>query len=158
MAKACSHRKIHLAYPKHWPTPEDLLNFIEAVEFSAEWARLGLDEEDDLVSLQLCIMSCPNGDDVIEGSNGLRRHRHHIHGRRPSGVKAVTVYYGYFPDFGVVYLNCVEEGREKLQFSEDDLAMIAGSLRKVEQELERLKTIRVRSRSVTPQDGEHRND
>jgi hypothetical protein len=154
MAKNCSHRKIQLAYPKHWPTPEDLLNFIESAEFSSEWAELGLDDEDDMVSLQLCIMSHPDGDDVIEGSHGLRRHRHAIQGANRKRVKAVTVYYGYFPDFGIVYMNCVEEGRDKLQFSDDDLAIIAESLRGVEAELERLKTIRIRDRSVASGDGD----
>lgn len=142
MAKDCSHRKISIAYPKHWPAPEDLLNFVEATGFTEEWAALGLDDEDDLVSLQLCIMSHPEGDRVVEGTNGLRIHRHTF--QRASGIQFVTAYYAYFPDFGVVYLNCVDTGREKIRFSASELVAINESLEEVKVELERRKTIRVR--------------
>ena len=145
MPKDCSHRKISIAYPKHWPAPEDLLNFVESTGFTEDWVGLGLDDEDDLLSLQLCIMAQPDGDGVVEGTNGLRMHRHKF--QRARGVKAVTAYYAYFPDFGVVYLNCVDTTRERLRFSLDELQAINDALREVEVELERLKTIRVRKRA-----------
>lgn len=142
MAKSCSHRKISLAYPKHLPAPEDLLHFIESTEFTADWAALGLDDEDDMVSLQLCVMSHPEGDSVVAGTSGLRVHRHFIH--RASEVRRITTYYAYFPDFGVVYLNCVDTSRAKLKFTDEQIVAINAAILEVETELERLKTIRVR--------------
>ena len=151
MAKSYSHRKICLAIPKHWPAPEDLLNFIESTEFTSDWTALGLDDEDDLISLQLCIMSHPEGDGIVSGTNGLRVHRHHF--QRASGIRSVTAYYAYFPDFGIVYMNCLDSTLEKLRFSQEELIAINQAIREVEVELERLKTIRVRRRSVEARDG-----
>src|SRR4051812_23893169 len=96
MPKTCSHRKIRLAYPKHLPAPEDLLHFIESTRFTDVWSELGLDDEHDLESLQLCIMVHPDGDQEVEGTNGLRIHRHYLH--RSSGVRAITVYYSHYAD------------------------------------------------------------
>ncbi len=156
MAKSCSHKKISLAYPKHWPAPEDLLTFIESTKFTADWSELGLDDEDDLTSLQLCLMTHPDGDEIVDGTHGLRLHRHFLH--RNVGVQAVTAYYGYFPDYGVIYLNHLEAGRVRLNFNNQERAAIEQSLRKVEIELERLKTIRVRERSFKPEDGSPDNE
>lgn len=144
MAKDCSQRTIRLAYPKHWLAPEDLLNFIESAGFTEDWEALGLDDEDDLTSLQLCIMAHPEGDQVVDGTTGLRLHRHRF--QRRSGPRAVTTYYAYFPDFGIVYLNCVDTGHERVRFSAEELHEINEALREVEAELERLKTIRVRTK------------
>jgi hypothetical protein len=58
----------------------------------------------------------------------------------------VTAYYAYFADFGVVYLNCVDTGSEKVRFSTIELNAINEALQEVEVELERLKTIRVRAK------------
>ena len=65
----------------------------------------------------------------------------------------MTVYYGYFPDFGVVYLNCLDTSREITVFDNEELGAIAESLREVEAELERVKTINIRKRSVPDHDG-----
>lgn len=150
MAKSCSHRTISLRYPKHLPAPEDILNFVESTDFSADWAALGLDDEDDMVSLQLCIMSHPEGDVVVPGTNGLRVHRHYF---ERAAVKSVTVYYAYFPDFGVVYMNCLDTSKERMKFAPEDVTAINDAIQEVESELERLKTIRVRRRSVEAGDG-----
>lgn len=155
MAKSCIQTKIRLAYPRHWPRPEDLLHFIESSEFSAGWEQLGLDDEDDLVSLQLCLMAHPDGDEQIPGSGGLRRHRHHFH--RAAGTQVVTVFYAYFHEFGIVYLNCMDTGA-KVTFSPNELAAIASSLASVEAQIIRLQTIRVRARSIGEQDGGTKND
>lgn len=155
MAKSCIQTNIRLAYPRHLPRPEDLLHFIESSEFSADWAKLGLDDEDDLVSLQLCLMAHPDGDEQIPGSGGLRRHRHRFH--RATGVQAVTVFYAYFPEFGIVYLNCVDAGT-KVTFSSNEVAAIALSLAAVESEIIRRQTIRARPLSVGFQDGGTKND
>jgi hypothetical protein len=150
MVKSCSQRTISLRYPKHLPAPEDILSFVESADFTTDWAALGLDDEDDMVSLQLCIMSHPEGDSVVPGTNGLRIHRHYFHG---AAVNSVTIYYAYFQAFGFVYMNCVDTSKERLKFSQRDLFAINESIQEVEAELERLKTIRVRRRSVESRDG-----
>jgi hypothetical protein len=147
MSKDCSQRTIRIAYPKHWPAPEDLLNFIESTAFTKDWAALGLDDEDDLVSLQLCVMANPEGDEIVAGTTSLRLHRHRF--QRRSGVQAVTTYYAYFPDFGVVYLNCVDTGHERIKFSVADLQEINESITEFEAELERRKIIQVRAKRGT---------
>jgi hypothetical protein len=47
MLDKCKVRKATLAYPKHRFSPEDLLNFIESSEFTAQWESLGLDDDED---------------------------------------------------------------------------------------------------------------
>jgi hypothetical protein len=66
---------------------------------------------------------------------------------------SVAAYYAYFPDFGIVYLNCIDASKTKASFSPDELSAINEAILEVEQELERLKTIRVRYRSVPMRDG-----
>ena len=146
MAGKCSCQKMRIAYPRHRFQPEDLLNFIESSEFTAQWAALGLDDEDDLWSLQTCIMVRPRGDGEIEGIGGLHRHTHYFQHRRDR--KFVTVYYGYFEDYGIVYLSCFDEHAEPLTFSAEERNAIRRELEKVFAELERLKFIRTSGKSA----------
>lgn len=144
MARGCRHQRMTLAYPQHRFTPEDLLHFIESTEFSEGWDELGLDDEDDLASLQLCIMAHPAGDRLIEGTNGLRLHTHKLWS---ANKREVTVYYAYFEDFGIVYLVCVDGHAERnLAFSDEQRAGFRAVLNRVQVELERLQTIRIRAR------------
>ena len=53
-------------------------------------------------SLQLCIMVQPRSN-AIAGTQWLYRHRHVFQHRKDG--KSVVVYYGYFEDFGIVYLS-----------------------------------------------------
>lgn len=59
-----------LIYPSHWPTPEDLLHFVEEPGFEDDWKSLGLNVADDLTALQLMIMTNPKGSPVVKGTGG----------------------------------------------------------------------------------------
>ncbi len=146
MGEKWNCRKATLSYPRHRFSPQDLLNFIESREFTAQWTALGLDDEDDLWHLQLCVMARPRGDEEIEGVGGLYRHRHFVQGRKD--VKYVTVYYGYFEDYGVVYLSCVDERAEKLAFSPEERSAIKRKFDKIAAELDRWKTIRTSGKAA----------
>lgn len=137
----CSYRKMTLTYPRHRFQPEDLLNFIESTKFTAEWAALGLDDEDDLWSLQTCIMVKPRGDEEIKGTGGIHRHQHFFHHRRD--VTCITVYYGYFEEYGIVYLSCTDEREGHVEFSLEEQTAIRKELERVAAELGRLKFIRL---------------
>ena len=140
MEGRCTQKKITLEYPKHYLTPEDLLVFIESHEFTASWSDMGMDDEDDLESLQLCIMANPLGDGEIDGAGGLRTHSHSFDW--DSSKPTITAYYGYFADFGIVYFTCVEEAGEPVEFSMTEKVAIRESLIKVKRELDRKQTIR----------------
>ena len=144
MAKLCSHTNIKVAIPKHVPRPEDLLHFVESKGFTGTWDSLELDVEDDLIGLQLCLMTNPDGDEVIDGSGGLKVHRHFVH--RGDKTRSFTVYYSYFLDYGVIYLISIERGRRGITFTDGELLSIRDALAAVEEELERRRTIRVRRR------------
>lgn len=143
MKGRCTQKKITLTFPKHHSfTPEDLLNFVEASEFTSTWSSLGLDDEDDLESLQLCIMANPKGDAPIDGTGGLRKHCHSFDWKGNSKVTAITAYFAYFEDYGIVYLACLDERAEDLEFTPADKDRIRKSLVVVEKELEQRKTVR----------------
>jgi hypothetical protein len=69
------HQHVALKYPQHALSPEDLLHFIETTVFTKAWEGLGLDDEEDLLALQLLIMSQPKAAPVIPGTGGLRKLR-----------------------------------------------------------------------------------
>jgi len=75
-----------------------------------------LDDEDDLLSLQLCIMAQPHGDGEIPDTGGCKTHTHCFDWDNNKPV--LTAFYGYFEEFGVVYMTCVEEGGP-VEFSTD---------------------------------------
>lgn len=133
-------RCITFTYPKHRFQPEDLLHFIESSSFTESWAAAGLDDEDDLTSLQLCIMANPYGDEVISGTGGLIRHCHSFDWA--SDKRTVDVYYAYFEDYGIVYLDCLDELAEGIVFSKLQRAQIRESLVRVRREIQRRRTIR----------------
>lgn len=65
-----------LSYPAGFCKPDDILHFIESSTFQKKWDSSGLDLEDDLCSLQLCIMANRADDLLIEHTGGVMRHRH----------------------------------------------------------------------------------
>jgi hypothetical protein len=139
----CTQRTIALAYPGHKFKPEELLFFIESTVFTAEWSARGLDDEDDLESLQICIMVNPKGDGgQIPGTGGLRKHRHDF--AEESNKDAVTAYYAHFEEYGIVYLVCIDEQAEELVFSQSQREAIREQLVAIRKELDRLKTVRIR--------------
>ncbi len=138
--EGCVEKKLTLEYPKHLCSPEDLLHFIEATQFTEAWDKLGLDLEDDLTSLQMCIMSNPEGDCLIKNSGGLRKH-HHIFGDWSSAKGDITAYYAYFESYGIAYLVYFDEESSDLDFDKKQLSKIRKSIKEVEREIERLQVI-----------------
>ena len=55
--------------------PDQLLHFVELDEFGADWERLGLDVESDLLALQHALMLNPMAGDLVPGTGGLRKLR-----------------------------------------------------------------------------------
>ena len=139
--KGCRQRKISVAYPKHAFRPEDLLHFIEATEFSEKWDALGLGEEEDATSLQLCIMASPAGYEEIKGTDGVRRH---IHSFSEWGINKpdIAAYYAYFEDYGIVYFICIDDHADKLTFSNEQIDSFRSVVGRVREELDRRRTIR----------------
>jgi hypothetical protein len=128
----CTHTKVSLAYPQHRFKPEDLLNFIESTDFTKSWDDAGFDVEDDLLSLQLCIMARPDGDLMIEDTGGLRVHLHVL-----DELRRVTVYYSFYPEYGVAYL-LYADTQSITEFTASQRTAIRWSLASVEEELQRL--------------------
>jgi hypothetical protein len=130
-----------LRYPRHALSPEDLLHFIEATAFTAAWDRLGLDDEDDLMALQLLIMSQPKAPPVIQGTGGLRKLRF-APVRWNTGVSgAARVCYVYFEEYGIIYLVYVYDKRSKDNLSDAEKKVIRDHIRRQKQALERRRTI-----------------
>lgn len=102
MAKPPS-QKCTLVYPKHHFKPEELLTFIEMDGFSADWIELGLDA-DDLLALQVAIMSGPSRPPVIPGTGGLRKIRFAPKAWNVGKSGGVRICYVYFAAWGVVLL------------------------------------------------------
>jgi hypothetical protein len=140
MEPNCKCKKMTLVYPRHRFSPEELLDFIEHQQFTAHWDSLGLNDDEDLSSLQLCIMANPRGDEAIEGVDYLHRHEHFFH--HDAAVKAVTVYYAFFKDYGIAYLHCLDERAGRTQFTEENKAVLTKAVQAMYAELVRLKTIR----------------
>jgi hypothetical protein len=63
-----------VVYPQHaFDDPHDILVFIELDGFWDDWKRLGLNDEEDMSTLQVAIMLEPKGSPVIPGTEGLRK-------------------------------------------------------------------------------------
>ncbi len=125
-----------------WPIPaEDLLHFIESSDFTAAWGSLGLDDEDDLTTLQLAIMAGPNGPPVIQGTGGLRKIRFAPPRWQTGKSGALRICYVYFEEFGIVYLVVVYRKGEKDDLSPHERTAIRSYIQKIEAELRRRKQI-----------------
>ncbi|MHB1035186.1 MAG: hypothetical protein ACYC35_10465 [Pirellulales bacterium] len=113
MAKPRQRRRVTLRYPKDSLNPEDLLHFIEATVFTKRWEALGLDDDRDLTTLQLCIMSSPTGAPVIKGTGGLRKLRFSPPEANVGKSGGLRVCYVYFEEYGIVFLVYVYTKHEK---------------------------------------------
>lgn len=128
--------KATLMYPQHAFKPEDLLNFFELPQFTKRWEKLGFDDEDDLLALQLLIMTGPKVvGDVIEGTVGLRKMRF---GRGDAGKSGgVRVLYVYFEEFGIVLLCLVYAKSEISSISDEVKKRLNGIIRQQHEEFRR---------------------
>lgn len=133
--------RVSFRYPKHTCNPEDLLDFIELQQFSKQWERMGLDDEDDLAALQLTIMVNPKGYPVIEGTNGLRKLRFAPKRWKTGLSGAARVLYKHFDNFGIVLL-CLVYGKDETDnISPAVKQHVSKLIRGVERELERRQSL-----------------
>jgi hypothetical protein len=102
---------------------------------------VGLNDEDDLSSLQMCIMAKPEGDVKIENAIGLSLHRHRFWWHESK--REITAYYWYFEEFGIVYLLCLDDSAERLNFTGEQLVTIRREFERVRGGLERKGVIRL---------------
>ncbi len=84
--------------------PEELLHFVETRSFTKDWGALGLDDEDDLASLQFAIMRDPTSAPVVRGTGGLRKVRCSPPSWNRGKRGALRVCYVHFADFGIALL------------------------------------------------------
>jgi hypothetical protein len=96
-----------LSFPWHEFEPKSLLIFVETSWFTRDWNDLGLNDESDLASLQLVIMSDPKGPPVIKGTGGLRKLRFSPVGWGKGKSGALRVVYVHYEEFGNVLLVAV---------------------------------------------------
>jgi hypothetical protein len=93
-----------LIYPSHQLSPVDFLHFVETDEFADDWKQLGLDVEDDLWAVQMCIMGAADLGSVVPGTGGLRKIRFNPAGWNCGKSGAVRVCYAYFKKHWTVLL------------------------------------------------------
>jgi hypothetical protein len=86
------------------PPIEDWLSFLHAKKFDADWAGLGLNDE-DLARLQNALIADPAAGDVIAGTGGLRKLRFARTGEGKSG--SLRVCYALIPEYGLILLMMV---------------------------------------------------
>lgn len=143
MAK--KHRKgrqhAALQYPKHVISPEDLLHFVESTVFTAAWDELGLNDEDDLMALQLLIMSQPKAAPVITGTGGLRKLRF-APARWNTGKSGVArVCYVYFEEYGIVFLVYIYDKHQKDNLSDAEKKVIRDYIHREQRALDRRQIV-----------------
>jgi len=139
--KGREYRRVEFAYQAHRMSPEDLLHFIESNEFTAAWDDYGLDVEEDLLALQLSIMAAPNDPPVIDGTDGLRKHRLLFSDWGINRTDEAQVCYVYFEEYGIIYMLLVHIGSENLEFTAAERKEFAGAIREIRRVLDRRKTI-----------------
>jgi hypothetical protein len=122
---------------KYALSPEDLLHFIETTVFTKAWNELDLNDEDDLMALQLAIMSQPKAWPVVQGTGGLRKLRFVPPGREIGKSGGVRVCYVYFEEFGIVLLVYVYDKRKQGDLSEAEKKVIRDYIRREKKALDR---------------------
>ena len=123
--------------PKHVFHPEDLLDFIELPPFTRRWGKLGLNDEDDLSSLQLLIMLQPKKAPVVSGTKGLRKLRFAPPGWGAGKSGGTRVLYVYLEEFGFVLLCLIYDKHEVGNISKSVKAYLNKRIEEVERELRR---------------------
>ena len=134
-------QRARLQYPEHALSPEDLLHFIETTVFTKAWNKLDLNDEDDLMALQLAIMSQPKAWPVVQGTGGLRKLRFVPPGREIGKSGGVRVCYVYFEEFGIVLLVYVYDKRKQDDLSDAEKKVVRDYIRREKKALDRRHTL-----------------
>lgn len=102
MARHGKRETYTVEYPNHYFKPKELLTFVLMKGFDDDWQDLGMSDR-DLAAIQVIIMAAPKGNELIQGTGGLRKLRYassSSSGRR----KPIRVCYAYFEEFGQALL------------------------------------------------------
>jgi hypothetical protein len=111
--KSPQRKRATLHYPQHAFRPEDLLDFLELPVFTKRWKSLQLDEENDLLALQVMIMTAPKKAKPLSGTSGLRKLRFAPARWNTGKSGAARVLYVYFEEYGLVLL-CLIYGKNEV--------------------------------------------
>lgn len=132
------HKGAALRYSVFQISPKDLLHFVETSEFTASWKELGLNDEDDLASLQFLIMHAPKDSPVVGGTGGLRKLRYSPPAWHRGTSGAVRVCYVYFEKYGVILLVIAYGKNVKANLTASEKLGIKQYISRAELELDRL--------------------
>ncbi len=117
-----------------------MLQFIEMPGFSNDWEELRLDS-DDLLALQVAIMSGPTRAPVVQGTGGLRKIRFAPPRWNIGKSGAVRVCYVYFDEWGIVLLVIAYSKNEKDSLTANEKATVRDLIARQEAEFSR-RTVR----------------
>ena len=106
--------------------------FIQTREFSKNWDRLGLDDE-DLRRLEKLILENPQGAPVVSGTGKLRKLRFAINNMGKSG--STRVCYVNFLALETIYLVTVYPKNEKDNLTKEECNMIRNMIAELEKSL-----------------------
>ncbi len=132
---------VKLQYPKHLLAPEDLLHFIETRVFTRAWADLGLDDEDDLMSLQLLIMANPKGAPVVPDTGGLRKLRFSPPKWGVGKRDGLRICYVYFEEYWIVLLVHLYDKHQQETLGDAEKKAMRSYIRRQRAALNRRRTI-----------------
>ncbi len=129
-----------MIYPKHKFQPEEMLQFIEMHGFSDDWKDLDLDS-DDLLALQVAIMSGPTRPPVVQGTGGLRKIRFAPPRWNVGKSGATRICYVFFEAWGIVLLVIAYPKNEKDSLTVDEKQAIRDLIARQEVEFSK-RTVR----------------
>jgi hypothetical protein len=122
-------------------SPEDLLDFIQSSAFERQWARLGLNDEEDLFALEMFIMTDPKRAPVVEGTGGLRKVRFAPDRWNTGSSGGARVCYVYFEEFGIVYWIYVYRKSQQETLSANEKKAIKAMIERIEKNLRRRQNL-----------------
>ena len=113
-------------------TSDQLLHFVELDEFTADWKRLGLDIEVDLLALQVELMRNPQAGNVVPGAGGLKKLRFSPPRWRAGKRGAIRVAYAYFPRHWTMLLVMAYAKNRKANLTAAEKQGVRTSLERIE--------------------------
>ena len=120
----------------------NFLHFVESSHFTKSWNELGLNDEADLSTLQIAIMSNPQMGNVVAGTGGLRKMRFSTPAQGRGKRGAYRVCYVYFEEYDVAYLMLIYMKNEKDDLSSAEKRKIKELIEGIGEELERLQHLK----------------
>jgi hypothetical protein len=118
---------------RHRIKPEDVVIFVELDDFTNDWQKLRL-SDDDLHALQLAIIEKPKGAPVVPGTGGLRKIRFAAAQSAKGKTGGSRVCYVYFEEYAIVLLVLAYPKNEKDDLSHAEKKALKKLLEEIEQE------------------------